>query len=688
MSIRAKLLIVLLACGVAPLLAGCGFLYFAGLRAAEGVLRGEVERDAERAARGIERTLRESESELIELARLRPLRDYVHAASEGVTVYSSTGGGEGSDRQAGRTSAGEVGGADATRSLPLPRDVWAEVNSFYRGRRARYAALTCLGADRRPLFRVERLREGAGGDAEADIQTQDFVAGAARADERVWTTRAPDKALRAPVTREAFGAALRVTVPIFLEEGAGAPRGALVAEVKLDSLFEEVGGASDEAGAREGVAGLERGRAGPSRLIVAVDESGQVVHHTLDALRYQPVAAAMPSFRKVAAKMSAGESGAEFFEEADSGERWLAAYRPVPGVGLSVAAAANYDEAVSGLRRAGLLALALFLPVAFALVALPLVFVRRTLRGVESVAANMAAVAAGGDLGRRLEEDHAGGETRALAENFNRMTERLRRHVEREAESRQFESFMRLSSMLTHDLKNAITGLSMLVANMERQYHREEFREDAIYSLREATDKLRRIVVRLSEPLKSLSGEYRSDARRIDLVPIIRRVLAEHVEPSALLYEQDVHLPESLFAHAEPGRVENVVENLVVNAVEAMGARGGRLTVEAGEDAPGYVFFSVADTGVGMGEEFIRTRLFRPFATTKEKGVGLGLYTCREVIEAHGGRLDVESGQGSGTRFRVVLPSEPFRLRERMQQRPPSSPPPPSHAALDGSDNT
>ena len=70
------------------------------------------------------------------------------------------------------------------------------------------------------------------------------------------------------------------------------------------------------------------------------------------------------------------------------------------------------------------------------------------------------------------------------------------------------------------------------------------------------------------------------------------------------------------------------------------------------------VFLSVADTGAGMTEEFIRTRLFHPFATTKAKGIGLGLYTCREVVEAHGGRIEVESKKGEGTRFRVVLPSD------------------------------
>ena len=159
--------------------------------------------------------------------------------------------------------------------------------------------------------------------------------------------------------------------------------------------------------------------------------------------------------------------------------------------------------------------------------------------------------------------------------------------------------------------------------------------------MRDATEKLKRTVARLSEPVKSLSGEYRIASRPTDLVPILRRVLATNAEPTRPLNEVEARLPEKLVVTVEPERVENVVENLVINALEAMGAKGGRLTVEAGELEGDLVFFSVADTGVGMTEEFIKTRLYRPFSTTKNKGIGLGLFTCREVVEAHGGRLEV-----------------------------------------------
>jgi signal transduction histidine kinase len=124
----------------------------------------------------------------------------------------------------------------------------------------------------------------------------------------------------------------------------------------------------------------------------------------------------------------------------------------------------------------------------------------------------------------------------------------------------------------------------------------------------------------------------------------------------------ETRLPDRLVAAVDAERIERVIENLVINALEAMGSSEGRLTVKGGEDAPGKLFFSVADTGPGMTEEFQRTRLFRAFATTKRKGVGLGLYTCREVVRAHGGQIEVESKVGSGTCFRVVLPSAADRV--------------------------
>ena len=71
----------------------------------------------------------------------------------------------------------------------------------------------------------------------------------------------------------------------------------------------------------------------------------------------------------------------------------------------------------------------------------------------------------------------------------------------------------------------------------------------------------------------------------------------------------------------------------------------------------GWVECSVRDTGCGMSKEYIETRLFKPFQTTKQKGMGVGLFHCKTIVEAHGGRIEVESEEGKGTVFRVILPA-------------------------------
>lgn len=99
--------------------------------------------------------------------------------------------------------------------------------------------------------------------------------------------------------------------------------------------------------------------------------------------------------------------------------------------------------------------------------------------------------------------------------------------------------------------------------------------------------------------------------------------------------------------------MQKVVTNLVINAQEAM--RGpGRLSSTARQDSS--IVLSVRDNGSGMSPEFVRRSLFRPFQTTKKTGLGIGMFHCRMIVEAHAGRIEVETEEGKGTNFRVVLP--------------------------------
>ncbi|MGI9069193.1 MAG: ATP-binding protein [Pyrinomonadaceae bacterium] len=291
---------------------------------------------------------------------------------------------------------------------------------------------------------------------------------------------------------------------------------------------------------------------------------------------------------------------------------------------------------------------------------------QRKSRGIERVTEGVEAIAKG-KLDHRIEL-LSSDDLRPLADNVGLMTKQLTDQIAREAETRQFQSFVRLSAILTHDLKNAIEALSLTVTNMERHFDNQEFRVDAMKTLRCATENLRALVSRLSNPVDTLSGEHKRPTP-VDLVPMLKRVISMTAEPARAQHEISINLPESLFAMADVERMNKVVENLIINALEAMADQKGNLSIEAGQTDEGKPFFSVMDTGEGMTRRFIEERLFHAFATTKTRGVGLGLYTCREVVQANGGSIEVDSREGAGTTFRVVLPSAAIYERGNKQSR-------------------
>ena len=433
------------------------------------------------------------------------------------------------------------------------------------------------------------------------------------------------------------------TAPIL--EG-GRVYGALVAVLDLESVF-----AANAAGLE---ARNNPGTGYPSSVVV-LDREGKVVYNVDRTINQRPAAEAVPGIETIATAMVASQSGLGEFRS-PAGASYLVAYAPLPKLNVHVAVARSRSEHSSGAHVWGVAGLLVALLSALGGAFLLDRHVQRRSRGIERVREDLSAIAKG-ELDRRIILQSSD-DARGLADNINVVTERLRAQIAREEESRQFESFVRLSAMLTHDLKNAIEGLSLTVGNMERHFDNPQFRTDALKGLTSATEKLKALVARLSRPLTSLSGEHKRPTNA-DLVPIIQRVLTMTAEPRRGKHSIVTRLPPSLYAFVDTVRIEEVIENLVLNALEAMADKGGTLTIEAGQTPYGAPTFSVSDTGRGMSRTFIDTRLFRPFSTTKKSGIGLGLYTCREVIKASAGTIEVESVEGAGTTFRVVLPSIP-----------------------------
>jgi signal transduction histidine kinase len=460
-------------------------------------------------------------------------------------------------------------------------------------------------------------------------------------DERVWAQQGNVSFEQA----DTQSPTLKYSVPVHDEKGT-AIVGAAAASVDLTSVFSEAS------------RGLQT-KSNQRSMVVVLDRSGNTLYHSDRSLQDRPINQALPGFNSISSAMMGNQSGVDQYQSS-TGASYQVAYAPLPRLNATVAVARNSSDLLSNARRWGIAGFVLALLAALVATFVIESHVRRGSKGIARVTEDVSAIAKG-ELDRRIILQSSD-DARGLADNINVVTERLRAQIAREEETRQFESFMRVSAMLTHDLKNAIEGLSLTVGNMERHFDNPQFRADALKGLTSATDKLKALVARLSRPLTSLSGEHRRPTN-IDLIPIIQRVLAMTAEPSRGKHSIVTRLPPSLHALADPVRVEEVIENLVLNALEAMTDRGGTLTIEAGQTENGAPAFSVSDTGRGMTRSFIDTRLFRPFSTTKKTGIGLGLYTCREVINASGGTIEVDSVEGAGTTFRVVLPSPPHDRR-------------------------
>ncbi len=212
----------------------------------------------------------------------------------------------------------------------------------------------------------------------------------------------------------------------------------------------------------------------------------------------------------------------------------------------------------------------------------------------------------------------------------------------------QFAAFNRLSSFVVHDLKNLIMQLSLVVKNSEKFRDNPEFYKDAFKTVRNATDKMQRLLEQLAK------GRFEIKKPEVlQLGGILEQVVKEFsgYMPVPVL-ESDL---DDVRLAASRDRFVSVLGHLIRNAQEAT-SDDGRVTVRA-EQQGRQVMVSIEDTGHGMDMQFIREKLFKPFETTKgNAGMGVGVYESREFIQSIGGRMEVMSKPGSGTTIIISLP--------------------------------
>lgn len=257
--------------------------------------------------------------------------------------------------------------------------------------------------------------------------------------------------------------------------------------------------------------------------------------------------------------------------------------------------------------------------------------------------------------------------------DISQRIEMEKKRLELEAELRQTQKLRAVSSLaggVAHDFNNIIGAIILNARYLRDGLSDSDALSEVVDDILSSSKQAKELVTEV------LTFSRQDDAAktRIDLAEVVRSSLSE-IRPRipknvALRIEG---LDGVAFVNGNETQLRQVFSNLGINAIHAMEDMGGALAfdlsrrVEASVEDPAersvvYVV-SVSDTGCGIPED-VRERLFEPFYTTKEpgKGTGLGLAVVHGVIEAHGGRVEVESELGVGATFRVILPANSIRV--------------------------
>ncbi len=221
-----------------------------------------------------------------------------------------------------------------------------------------------------------------------------------------------------------------------------------------------------------------------------------------------------------------------------------------------------------------------------------------------------------------------------------RLTEEIMR-------GKELEAFQAVSAFFVHDLKNAASTLSLTLQNLPVHFDDPIFRQDALRGIGETANRINQLITRVGA-LRRLELKL----MEVDLNLLVDDALTVLKGAPELNVVKELHLQPKL--KVDRDQFGSVVTNLLLNARDAVGP-GGEVRIETSQ-SDSWAILSVSDNGCGMSPAFLRASLFRPFQTTKKKGLGIGMFQSKMIVEAHRGKIQVESEPGAGTTFRIMLP--------------------------------
>lgn len=221
------------------------------------------------------------------------------------------------------------------------------------------------------------------------------------------------------------------------------------------------------------------------------------------------------------------------------------------------------------------------------------------------------------------------------------------RHQRALAEAQRFDEFNRRFAFILHDIKNMVSQMRLLAANAERHAENPDFRADMVLTLKDTSERMTDLIARLGRP-----EQPRGSGHAVcDLAAIARDVARRGQARERTLVTGAASLP----VRGDIAGLEQAIGHLLQNAMEATSADGPPVHLTLSREGD-MARLDIVDRGAGMSAAFLRDGLFRPFASTKATGFGLGAHEARSIVDAMGGRLTVASREGEGSCFTLSLP--------------------------------
>ena len=225
------------------------------------------------------------------------------------------------------------------------------------------------------------------------------------------------------------------------------------------------------------------------------------------------------------------------------------------------------------------------------------------------------------------------------------------RTAEELAHSREQSAWETLSAFVLHDIKNAATMLSLVKENAPQHIHNPEFQQDMLVSIGDALKRMAKVQARLN----TLKGEITPVVKKLDICELLRscsQSLAKKLPDLSI----DVQCRHEIRMHTDPEFMAVILENLVLNSLEAAGAETSlkiKIIIDKRDQA---VRVECIDNGPGIPIDMLPDRLFEPFTTGKQKGSGIGLWQVKQLVESLGGKIQAQNVEGSGANFIFTLP--------------------------------